>query len=110
MLQGLLANRVTGPFSWELVAGRWEEIVERFPANMLPRMLEGVRGLCTPPALADAVTRFVEGHPLPAGGKTVEQILERLAVNVAFATREAPTLHANLATGAGLEPKPRSTD
>jgi hypothetical protein len=60
-------------------------------------MLDGVRGLCTPPALADEVTEFVVGHPLASGGRTVEQILERLAVNVAFGEREGSTLAANLA-------------
>jgi hypothetical protein len=33
------------------------------------------------------VAAFVQSHPLPAGGKTVEQILERLHVNVAFGQR-----------------------
>jgi hypothetical protein len=33
------------------------------------------------------VAAFVQSHPLPAGGKTVEQILERLDVNVAFGQR-----------------------
>ena len=92
LVQALLANRVTGPESWSLVTDRWDALIERFPANTLPRMLEGVRALCTPPSLAEQVTRFVESHPLPAGGKTVEQILERLAVNVAFGTREAAGL------------------
>ena len=73
-----------------------------FPSNILPRMLEGVRGLCTPPELAEQVTGFVEAHPLPAGGKTVEQILERLAVNVAFGTRERVTLAGTLQHGLGL--------
>jgi hypothetical protein len=46
--------------------------------------------------LADRVTEFVVAHPLPAGGKTVEQILERLAVNVAFGEREGGGLAAML--------------
>ena len=35
-------------------------------------------------SLPTEVSAFVVAHPLPAGGRTVEQILERLAVNVAF--------------------------
>jgi hypothetical protein len=78
--------------------------VAKFPSNILPRMLDGVRGLCTPPELADQVTRFVEAHPLPAGGKTVEQILERLAVNVAFGVREGGTLAATMTEALGEPP------
>ncbi len=99
LVQLLLANRVTGPVVWNRVTERWDALVDAFPANILPRMLEGVRGLCTPPELADRVTRFVEAHPLPAGGRTVEQILERLAVNVAFAEREAGGLAGTLERG-----------
>jgi puromycin-sensitive aminopeptidase len=97
LLQSLLANRVTGPVIWRRVTDDWDALVNKFPANILPRMLDGVRGLCTPPALADEVTEFVVGHPLASGGRTVEQILERLAVNVAFGEREGSTLAANLA-------------
>jgi hypothetical protein len=50
-------------------------------------MLDGVRTLCRTPEQAQAVSAFVKSHPLAAGGKTVEQILERLDVNVAFGQR-----------------------
>ncbi len=104
LLQALLANRITGPGSWTRVTERWDTLVERFPTNTLPRMLDGVRGLCTPASLAEEVTRFVESHPLPAGGKTVEQTLERLAVNVAFGTREAAGLAGTLRDRVGISP------
>jgi puromycin-sensitive aminopeptidase len=104
LLQALLANRITGAASWARVEERWDELIERFPANTLPRMLDGVRALCTPPSLADEVTRFVEAHPLPAGGKTVEQTLERLAVNVAFGAREAGGLAGQLRDRVGVSP------
>ncbi|MGO8873419.1 MAG: M1 family metallopeptidase [Acidimicrobiales bacterium] len=98
LLQSLLANRLTGPAAWQRVTEEWEELVVRFPSNILPRMLDGVRVLCSPPELADRVTEFVQTHPLAAGGRTVEQILERLAVNVTFGRREAATLAATLST------------
>jgi hypothetical protein len=65
-------------------------------------MLDGIRGLCSSKELADQVTAFVVAHPLPAGGKTVEQILERLAVNVAFGERERAHLAATLTASLGL--------
>ena len=92
----MLANRITGPLVWRRLTSEWDEVVAKFPSNSLPRMLDGVRGLCTPPALADEVTAFVNDHPLAAGGRTVEQILERLGVNVAFGQREGADLAAAL--------------
>jgi puromycin-sensitive aminopeptidase len=96
VLQSLVANRVTGPAIWQRITGEWDTMVSKFPSNILPRMLDGVRVLCNPPSLAAEVTRFIETHPLPAGGKTVEQILERLAVNVAFGEREGGQLAGHL--------------
>jgi puromycin-sensitive aminopeptidase len=96
VLQSLVANRTTGPATWERITTEWDALVARFPANILPRMLDGVRVLCNPPVLADEVTAFVETHPLPSGGRTVDQILERLAVNVAFGQREGGGLAATL--------------
>ena len=69
VLQSLVANRVTGPTAWQRITEEWDALVARFPSNILPRMLDGIRGLCTPPELADQVTEFVEAHPLPAGGQ-----------------------------------------
>ncbi len=104
VLQLLVANRATGRATWRRITEEWDALVARFPSNILPRMLDGVRALCDPPELADQVTAFVESHPLPAGGKTVEQILERLAVNVAFGQREGKQLADTLSGALGLPP------
>jgi puromycin-sensitive aminopeptidase len=97
LLQSLVANRTGGPAAWKRITEEWDTLVDKFPSNILPRMLDGVRGLCTPASLAEEVRTFIEAHPLAAGGKTVEQILERLAVNVAFGEREATSLASTLA-------------
>src|ERR1700722_6860530 len=102
VLQLLVANRMTGRAVWQRITEEWDALVAKFPSNILPRMLDGIRGLCNPAELADQVTAFVESHPLPAGGRTVEQILERLAVNVAFGAREGDHLAATLSEALGL--------
>jgi puromycin-sensitive aminopeptidase len=104
VLQSLVANRVTGPATWQRITEEWDAVVAKFPSNILPRMLDGVRGLCAPAELAHQVTEFVETHPLAAGGRTVEQILERLAVNVAFGEREGSRLSATLTEALGAPP------
>ena len=105
LIRLLLANRHTGPVTWGHIVEAWDEFPEKFPASTLPRMLDGARALCSPPELAAEVTRFVTDHPLASGGRTVEQILERLAMSVAFARREGPglagTLEGVLGTGTG---------
>jgi puromycin-sensitive aminopeptidase len=104
VLRSLIANRLTGPAIWQRITGEWDTMVSKFPSNILPRMLDGVRMLCNPPSLAAETTRFIETHPLPAGGKTVEQILERLAVNVAFGESEGRQLTGHLRQALDLLP------
>jgi hypothetical protein len=60
-------------------------------------MLAGVRSLCGDPQLAADVTAFLHRHPVHSGQRSVEQSLERLAINVAFGDRERPRLGSLLA-------------
>jgi puromycin-sensitive aminopeptidase len=106
LIQLLLANRVTGVETWPRLRDGWDTITTRFPSNIVPRMLDGVRGLCAPPSLADEVTGFLEAHPLVAGGRIVEQALERLAVNVDFGRREGSSLATTLADALSLTIEP----
>jgi len=88
LILALLTNRVVGPVTWQRITENWSAIIERFPDNSHARMLDGVRALCGDAALAEKVTSFLREHPIRAGQRTVEQSLERLAVNVAFGERE----------------------
>ena len=103
LIRLLLVNRENGPATWERIVGAWDEFPKRFPSNTLPRMLDGVRALCAPPELATVVTSFIEAHPLAAGGRTVEQILERLTMSVAFGRREGPAMADTLGEVLGLD-------
>ncbi len=87
VVQQLLAHRDHGPPTWIRVRNAWDELMERFPAHTVPRMLDGVRLLCRDPALADDVRGFIRTHPVPSGQRTVDQIVERLGVNEAFVAR-----------------------
>jgi puromycin-sensitive aminopeptidase len=83
----LLSNRDAGPATWARVRHHWGELMDRTPVNIAARMLDGVKSLCRDGALADDITSFVEANPVPVGQRTVQQIMERLGVNVAFASR-----------------------
>ncbi len=86
LLRRGIAHPTLGPTAWTFVEERWTRVVERFPSNSLPRMLEGVRGI-TDRATAERVERFLSGVELPSGGRTVAQHLERMWVGVVAAGR-----------------------
>jgi puromycin-sensitive aminopeptidase len=87
VVQQLLAHRDHGPTTWIRVRDNWDDLMTRFPANIVPRMLDGVRLLCRDRDLADDVRTFIGTHPVPSGQRTVDQVVERLGVNEAFVAR-----------------------
>jgi puromycin-sensitive aminopeptidase len=95
----LLTNRDGGAATWARVRDSWPELVERIPSNILPRMVAGVASLCRDPRLADDVSAFVRAHPVPIGQRTVDQALERLGINVSFATALRATAQPVLRAG-----------
>ncbi len=103
LIRLLLANRQIGANTWARVVTAWDTFPVKFPSNTLPRMLDGARTLCAPPELAAEVTAFIEAHPLATAGRTVEQIVERLAMHVAFGRREGPELATTLSDLLGLD-------
>jgi hypothetical protein len=98
VVQQLLAHRDHGPATWTRVRDDWDDLMTRFPANIVPRMLDGVRLLCRNRDLADDVRCFIRTHPVPSGQRTVDQVVERLGVNEAFVARHGDV--ADLLTAA----------
>ncbi|MHB8328505.1 MAG: M1 family metallopeptidase [Acidimicrobiales bacterium] len=101
MVQMLLASRVSGPATWERLSQRWDDLQERFPTNIFPRMLDSVKLLCRDEALGVAIRDFLLDHPLPSGQRTVEQIVERLGVNMVLAARLRDKVAGELSSGLG---------
>ncbi|MGD0084640.1 MAG: M1 family metallopeptidase [Acidimicrobiales bacterium] len=97
VLRALLANTAAGASTWKFVTEHWDELRERFPTHSIPSMLGGISRLADidadgKPVLAGAVRAFLADHPLGGHQRTVEQALERLAVNVGFVQEQRPTL------------------
>ena len=88
VFSGLLANPVAGQAIWRRIAESWDQMLERLPKNGPTRVIESISTLCSDPDFADGVVRFLHDHPLASGPRRVEQSIERLGVNVAFAARE----------------------
>jgi puromycin-sensitive aminopeptidase len=91
LLGRCIAHRRHGALAWRYVREQWDEANQRFPVNLVIRIIEPVTRLTAPEQQAD-VAAFLAEHPLPQAGKRVEQLLERQAVNVALRQREEPAL------------------
>ncbi len=62
----------------------------------MPRIVESIPALCADAAFAEGAVTFLAQHPLGSGPRRVDQSVERLRVNVAFATRERGQLSESL--------------
>jgi puromycin-sensitive aminopeptidase len=100
VIGGLLANPVGGQAIWTRMTETWDAMLERFPKNAHPRMLESIPALCADTQFAEGVVRFLRAHPLASGPRRVAQSIERLGVNVAFAARERDRLGPSLRAAA----------
>jgi puromycin-sensitive aminopeptidase len=94
LLTTMLAHRENGPASWVFVRDNWAALVERFPQNLLPRMVEGIQNLTDPSVEPDVRAFFTSGagSELAAKTKTVQQNLERLGINASLRQREENAL------------------
>jgi puromycin-sensitive aminopeptidase len=77
ILRRLLTNRVAGPQVWQFISGHWDTLLERYPAN--------------------SITEFCAAHPFGGQQRSVDQSLERLAINVRFVLEHRSLLGAILA-------------
>ena len=92
VISALLANPVGNQAVWERVTEDWDAVLERFPKNAPPRILESLPALCADADFAERAIAFLDDHPLASGPRRVAQSVERLRVNVAFAARERARL------------------
>jgi puromycin-sensitive aminopeptidase len=92
VISALLANPVACQAVWSRITESWDALLERFPKNAPPRMLESLPALCADADFAESAAAFLHDNPLASGPRRVAQSVERLQVNVAFAARERPTL------------------
>ncbi len=102
VISALLANPVGNRAVWTRLTENWEAMLDRFPKNAPPRIVESLPALCADAEFAQDAIAFLDDHPLASGPRRVAQSVERLRVNVAFAARERSGLTASLrAAGAG---------
>jgi puromycin-sensitive aminopeptidase len=86
LLARALANAHTGRQVWGWVRDHWDELTPRLATNTIGRIVTGTTALAEPD-LRDDVHAFFATHPLPQAGKTLDQNLERLRINVGVRQR-----------------------
>nr|MDQ2729199.1 ERAP1-like C-terminal domain-containing protein [Actinomycetota bacterium] len=96
LVGSIMAARSGSALAWDWLETHWDRLIERFPSNLLIRMLEGITGLVDP-ALAGRAHAFLDAHESPVAGPRLDQLEERMDVNVAFGQRLGTTLAATLA-------------
>jgi hypothetical protein len=97
VLRVLLGGTATGPSTWDFIARHWQQLRDLYPTHGVPGMLGGIPRLADidedgNPILAHAVKAFLLEHPFGGHQRTIDQHLERLAVNVGFVREQRPTL------------------
>jgi len=101
VLGSLLTNPVGNQAVWTRLTENWEAMLEHFPKNAPPRIIESVPALCGDAEFAEEAITFLDAHPITSGPRRVAQSVERLRVNVAFGSRERSGLAASLRAAAG---------
>ena len=96
VLGSLLTNSTGNQAVWTRLTEKWEAVLDRFPKNAPPRIVEAVSTLCGDAKFAEEAIAFLEAHPIASGPRRVAQSVERLRINLAFGAREQATLAATL--------------
>jgi hypothetical protein len=91
LVAAVLGRPESGAQAWAWVVEHWDELVVRFPNSLLLRVFEALSGQ-TDAALAASVHAFFDGRRLAISGPRLDQILERLDINVRLAQRLRGTL------------------
>jgi hypothetical protein len=103
VVQSILTSVYGRELAWAFVKGHWEPMSAHYHQSGLSRVCQGAIALSTPELASDVDQELrmvkIDGQTLQQylGGKTLEQILERLRVFVGLREREGENLQDYLA-------------
>ena len=90
-----LAQRAATPIAWEWIVDNWQLITRRLPPSLILRIFDALRSVSNA-EVAGGVQEFCRTMKLPMAGPRLDQILERLGVNVTLAERLRGSIAAAL--------------
>jgi aminopeptidase N len=87
----MATSRATGHVAWSFLKSNWAKLNDAFPDNSIPRMISPFSAQSSPEIAADIRSFFAPeaGHEVPQAKKQLQQMLERLEINVGLRSREA---------------------
>jgi puromycin-sensitive aminopeptidase len=91
LVAGVLGRSDSGQQAWGWVVEHWDELLVRFPNPLLLRVFEALSGQADR-RIAASIHEFCASRQLPIAGPRLDQILERLDINVALAERLRGTI------------------
>jgi len=86
VIAAVLAQRGAAARAWAWIEDNWAGLQTRFPPSLLNRLLEGITAI-TDAGLAADVAQFCTEREIPMAGPRLDQLLERMDLNVALAGR-----------------------
>jgi puromycin-sensitive aminopeptidase len=91
LLARATTNRQHGSRVWRFIAGRWDELLDRFASSNIIGLVSGVRYLTDPDVVLD-VEGFFRTHDIPQNHLMLLQTLERMRVAANLRERAVPEL------------------
>jgi puromycin-sensitive aminopeptidase len=95
LMAAAMGQRGASPVVWEWVERNWDQIEARYPNSLLIRAIEGVTAVVDDD-LADAVEWFCRSKGEILSGPRIDQIIERMWINVALRRQLRGTLSSAL--------------
>ena len=86
LIASILAQPQAAALTWEWIVGNWQLVTSRFPQSLILRIFEALQSVSNS-EVADRVHAFCRSTELSIAGPRLDQILERLDINVALADR-----------------------
>jgi puromycin-sensitive aminopeptidase len=86
LIASAMAKPAGGRQTWEWVMAHWDQLKAQLPAGLLNRIFDGIAGLADP-EVAASVHAFCAENEIPFIGARIDQLLERMDINVGLAAR-----------------------
>ena len=86
LIADVMSRRDGTQLAWDWIEARWDDIRSRIPGSLMARLLEGIASVVEAD-LAARVHSFCAAHDMAIAGPRLDQLLERMDINVALARR-----------------------